>query len=399
MTKHNWQTKIFDREIGPIRPPNEFDSLLIRVIRNCPWNRCAFCPLYGQEKFSKRELQDILREIDEISRAITKIIDISKNLETESYRNFKYRGNPQLGSKISQETVRELYYKDRELSRIAFWLYWGGKKVFLQDADALVIPPEELQVILNHIKYKLPTVTEVTAYSKGRTLAKRSLDTLQKLRENGLSRIHMGLETGSDTVLNMVNKGVTKAEQKQGAKKAVQAGFTLTQYVLLGLGGREYSSEHAKETSQVINAASPSFVRMRTLSISPNTELHDLVQQGKLTPLNDDEIVQEKREIIKNIDTSSFLTCDHRLNLLENLKGQLPEDKEKLLLKIDAYLKLNKEERQNFQLGRRLGFYKQFKDMERDSLYDKVKSIQNKLKQDGISIESVVEQQKQKLLM
>ena len=41
-----------DIEIGPIRPPSESNSLLIRVTRGCHWNKCYFCGLYKSMQFS-----------------------------------------------------------------------------------------------------------------------------------------------------------------------------------------------------------------------------------------------------------------------------------------------------------------------------------------------------------
>jgi len=60
-------------EQGPIRPPAEASSLLIRVARNCPWNRCTFCPLYKEKPFSIRPLEHILRDIDTVHEFVTQI--------------------------------------------------------------------------------------------------------------------------------------------------------------------------------------------------------------------------------------------------------------------------------------------------------------------------------------
>ena len=58
-------------EQGPIRPPSESGSLLIRITRNCPWNRCTFCGLYKGELFSQRPVAHVLQDIDTL-RAVLK---------------------------------------------------------------------------------------------------------------------------------------------------------------------------------------------------------------------------------------------------------------------------------------------------------------------------------------
>ncbi len=392
------QSAKINRELGPIRPPSEFDSLLLRVVRNCTWNRCLFCPLYDQENFDKRNVQEVLTEIDDISREIQNIIKWDGHIRhTKSTRTTDF--SP--GAKISKHTVSSLYSINSSLSQIAYWLYMGGKKVFLQDADALVIPPHELITILNHISNKLPTVTNITCYSRSKTLTNRDSSDLSKFQLAGLSRIHMGLESGNDQVLKLMNKGVSTKEQIAGGIKTVSSGITLTMYVILGLGGRELSKEHAKDTAYVINQVNPNFVRLRTLSIPPNGPLHRLITEGEFTPLNDDEIITEQRELIKNLNCNTFLTCDHRLNLFEGLKGQLPVQKQSLIKYIDSYLSMPFEKRLNYQLGRRMGVYRNLSDMSRISLYQQVS---NKIDDLGgydypDAIERHIEQLKQRLLL
>jgi radical SAM superfamily enzyme YgiQ (UPF0313 family) len=200
-------------------------------------------------------------------------------------------------------------------------------------------------------------------------LARKPVEDLKRLKEAGLNRIHVGLESGSDEVLSYVNKGVTAKQQIEGGRRVVAAGIELSEYVMPGLGGKRLSREHALETARVLNAIDPHFIRIRSLAIPAETRLREKWERGEFERLSDEEIVRELRLFFEHLDgINSYVASDHILNLLEDLEGKLPEAKPALLSVIDRFLSLPREERLLFQLGRRLGLFRSLSDREDSEL-------------------------------
>ncbi|MCS7280064.1 MAG: radical SAM protein [Desulfobacterota bacterium] len=293
-------------EQGPIRPPSEATSLLVRVTRNCPWNQCIFCPAYKGTKFSRRTVEEVKRDIDEMA---------------EEYEQF---------------------------SRAVL-------TVFLQDADSLIIKTEDLIEILSHIKKRFPTVRRITSYARATTLRKKSLEELRMLRAAGLNRIHVGMESGSEEVLRLVKKGITKEDIIEGGLKAKDAGMELSEYIMPGLGGKLLSETHAKETAEVLNIIEPHFIRVRTFAIHPLSPLARMAKEGTFIPLNDEEIVREIKLLLENLKEmrSYFSSGDFSLNLLMELDGYLGEKKREMLDLIDRYLSLDDTKKKVYSLIRR----------------------------------------------
>jgi radical SAM superfamily enzyme YgiQ (UPF0313 family) len=257
--------------------------------------------------------------------------------------------------------------------QIALWLYNGGKNVFLQDGDNLILKTDQLVEILNHLKNTFPFIERITTYSRSKTVSKKTIEELQDLNRAGLSRIHIGLETGYDPLLQSIKKGVTAQEHIEAGKKVKGSGISLSEYVILGLGGKGMWREHAIETAKVLNQINPDFIRVRTLKVLKTMLLYQKIEKGEFIPLNDDEIVEEERLLIEHLEgvTSTFVS-DHILNLLQEVEGKLPEEKEKMLKLIDRYLALPKEEKNNFRLGRRAGVYHSVEDLAKPELRNQV---------------------------
>jgi radical SAM superfamily enzyme YgiQ (UPF0313 family) len=245
--------KLKQYEQGPIRPPSEASSLLVRLTRNCPWNRCLFCPVYKEEKFSRRSLPEIKEDLEAIFSAVDLIKYISVSL------GFSGEVNRQVAALIQSEHP--------ELFQVALWLYRGGETVFLQDGDSLMLPVAQLEEILGLLTEKLPTVNRITSYARSRTILRRSVEDLSRLKKAGLSRIHIGLESGNDKVLEFMKKGVTGAQHIEAGLKVKAAGLSLSEYVMPGLGGTTYWREHAIDTARVLNKIDPHFIRLRTLAV------------------------------------------------------------------------------------------------------------------------------------
>jgi hypothetical protein len=277
---------------------------------------------------------------------------------------------------------------------VAAWAYGGKGTVFIQDANSLLLETSVLVAALTHLRETVPGVKRVTSYARSQTLARKSLEEIQALRAAGLDRIHVGMESGSDAVLAFMRKGATAAQQVDAGRKVVQAGITLSEYIMPGLGGKKWTREHALETARMLNAIDPHFIRLRSLRVPTHVPLHEDVQAGRFVPLSDDETVQEIRLLLESLEgIHSTLTSDHIMNLLEEVSGKLPEDKEAMLAVIDRYLALSDEDRQLFRLGRRGGALHALGDLSNPAMRARLERARRDLETEaGANIETIVKE-------
>ena len=316
-------------ETGPIRPPSEAMSLLVRVSRNCPWNKCAFCPVYKGQRYSKRSVADVHADLDELERI--------------------HGAAP--------------------------------RTVFLQDADPLLTRPE------------------ITTYARSRTLSRRRPEDLRAIREAGLDRVHVGLESGSDRVLALIDKGATKADHIAAGRKAKDAGFELSEYVMPGLGGRALSDEHADQTADAIAAIEPHFVRLRTTAVAPGTPLAEMEAAGEWEPLTEIGTVEEIRRFLGGLEgVTTRIESDHSLNLLMDLRGDLPEDWEKLVGMIDEFLARPESERTLFVLGRRMGHMLRLAQLDRPGVRDELVRVRDEIEAQGYDVDEVFAELRKRLV-
>jgi radical SAM superfamily enzyme YgiQ (UPF0313 family) len=242
-----------------------------------------------------------------------------------------------------------------DLAQVATFLADGGRNVFLQDANSLVMPADDLTAALETLGQTFPTIERITSYARSHTLTRRKPEQLQRLRQAGLNRIHVGLESGSDEVLRLVSKGVDAARHVEAGLRVKAAGMELSEYLMPGLGGRARWREHAVESARVLSAIDPHFIRLRTTAVAPGTGLERMAAEGTFEPMDDEEVVAEIRLFIEELEATSLLRSDHILNLLQELEGELPADKPRLLAIIDRFLGLPGDERRAFVLARRAG--------------------------------------------
>jgi radical SAM superfamily enzyme YgiQ (UPF0313 family) len=215
---------------------------------------------------------------------------------------------------------------------------WDGKRVFLQDGDALVYPFSKLKEVLQYLNEKLPSVERIGTYATPQDILRRSRDQLRELKGLKLSIFYMGVESGDDKVLQNVMKGVKRQESVEAGKKAKEAGITLSVTVILGLGGVEGSEEHALETAEILTEIDPDYAGALTLTLVPGTPLYEEWQQGKFHPISPFRSLEELRIIIENSSfTDCFFSSMHAYNYI-SVRGKLPQDKERMLRELEAVL-------------------------------------------------------------
>jgi biotin synthase-like enzyme len=364
----------FSFEQGPIRPPNEARSLLLRVTRNCPWNQCLFCPVYKRSKFS-------LRTVEEIREDIQTAKDTADEIKALSWKlGFRGDVNDQVISAIFNSPNYSNAYRS-----IAIWLYYGTGACFLQDADNLVMKSKDLVEVLNFLREKFPQITRVTTYSRSRTIVRKSVESLKAIRKAGLDRVHVGLETGYDPLLKLMKKGVTGAQHVEAGRKVLEAGMELSEYVMPGLGGQGLWREHAVATAKVLNQINPHFIRLRSLRVPDRVPLSEKLKNGEFEMQTDDMLAEEVKLFIETLDgITSMVTSDHIMNLLEEVTGKLPEGKEEMLGVIKKYQELPDSERLIYRVGRRGGAYRSTDDLRRDPVaYEKIKNLVRDLEAKG----------------
>ena len=350
-------------EQGPIRPPSEAGSLLIRITRNCPLNRCTFGPVYKKSDFSLSPVAHVLEDIDAVHRYVKAI-----------------RESGSRSGRIFPDDIVRMTAADGPEDRIALnaalhWASSGMRSIFLQDANSLIIKPERLIEILTHLKACFPWVDRITSYGRSHTIARISDENLALMAEAGLSRIHIGMESGSDKVLTMVKKGVDKATQIKAGKKIKKAGIDLSEYIMPGLGGRQLSTDHALESADALNQINPDFIRLRTLAIPNHVELYQDFVSGDFEKISDLEAARELLVFLEALDgITSTIKSDHILNLFENLEGTYPQDKEKMVTILKTFFDLEPKEQMIYIVGRRMGMFRGVGDLQDQGKRNHVKS-------------------------
>jgi len=291
-------------DFPPFRPPNEANSLLLRVTRGCPWNRCTFCSMYKTIKFEVRDLGEVQTDI---------------------------------------EMAKELYG-----DRI--------RTVFIGDSNSLLVKTQILVQVLNSLFSSFPHIERVTSYARAKTIAKKPVEDLEKIYQAGLTRLHVGLETGDRELLKEIEKGATPEEMIGAGRKAKQAGFEYSLYVLLGIGGEEKWESHAKGTAEVLNQIDPHFIRVRTFIPQPGSPLYDAMMEGRFRSASPETILKENKLLLEELQVSSQFLSDHISNLLP-LYGKLPGEKERMVQMIDDALKGLREDaslREEMEMRRHL---------------------------------------------
>ncbi len=339
-------------EQGPIRPPSEAGSLLIRLTRNCPWNHCTFCPVYKGTTFSLRPVDHVLKDIDLVRGYVEKLAAVGHQ------------------GPFTRESIAPVLDSTGSHDMDAFhaamnFVQNGMESIFLQDANSLIMKPEDLITVLRHIKACFPEVKRITSYARSHTVSRISDTHMAEIAEAGLSRIHIGMESASDKVLERIRKGSTKAMHIEAGLKVRKAGIELSEYVMPGLGGTDLSREHALETADALNRINPEFIRLRSLAIPTHVPLFEDYRAGDFIPCPDIQVAEEILLFLESLDKiTSTVKSDHVLNLFQDVEGTLPHDKPRMTGIIRSFLALPVQERLVVHVGRRLGLIRSEADMD-----------------------------------
>jgi radical SAM superfamily enzyme YgiQ (UPF0313 family) len=268
-----------------IRPPSEADSLILQVTVGCSHNKCIFCPAYKEKRFRIKSFDEIKEDIDEAS----------------IYSHYP-------------------------------------RRVFLADGDALIIPQQRLLEIIRYLNEKLPKLRRIGIYGNAKSILRKSVDQLKELKGNKLSIIYLGIESGDETTLEYVRKGVTYEKMVEAARRVKEAGIKLSVTVLLGVAGMDRSIIHAKETARILTDIRPDHIGALTLMIIPEAPLYRMLKMGEFTLHSPFELLQELRTMIAESDLHNCLFFSNHASNYLPIKARLPKDKVSSLKLIDEVL-------------------------------------------------------------
>lgn len=272
--------------IGKVyRPPSEWRSLIVQATVGCSHNDCGFCTMYKEDTFYPQREEVLFKGLE----------DESKN-------------------------------------------YNGYEKVFLADGNALCLSTFRLLRIINKINELFPNVKRVSSYARASDVLAKDKKELEMLKEAGLELLYMGMESGSDKILDKLNKGENSSQYIEAVKLLKEVGIKTSVTLILGIGGKEDSEEHALESAKLISQISPEYLSFLTLYLEPNAPLLKEVEKGNLTLLNPKEILEELKLFLQEVNCGpTVFRCNHASNYAP-LAGDLPQDKEKLIASIDKTL-------------------------------------------------------------
>lgn len=278
------------------RPPSEANSFLLQVTVGCAHNTCTFCTMYHDVKFRIRSLEEIFADIDEVARS-------------------------------------------------SYGKYYG--RAFLASGDALVMPTDSLLKVLAKLRLRFPNLSRVSSYATTQDILRKSPEELKALRDLGLKMLYVGVESGSDTVLSRVKKGVKADQIIEAAKKLKEAGIKNSLTLISGLGGKELLEEHAIQSAKLISQIKPEFCSFLALQIFPDTPLYKDIVAGIFQTISSEEVLDEMILFLQNVDSEATVFRSNHASNLVALRGTFNSDIP-LLLKV---LKEAKDKKDYFEFS------------------------------------------------
>lgn len=286
-----------------IRPPSEHASYYLPLTSGCSNNSCAFCA-FSFTTLGIRDLDDVKREIDAMS------------LYAKS--RMWMAGQPDIVYAILRQ--------------------WDGKRVFLQDGDALVYPYPRLMEALQYLNAKFPALERIASYATPQDVLRRSVQELRDLKKQKLGILYMGVESGDDDVLKKIRKNVSHDQMVEAAKKVKASGILLSVTVILGLGGVAGSEKHALETARILTEMDPDYAGALTLTLIPETELYREWESGRFEMITPFDSLRELKTMVEHSTFSNcFFSSMHASNYF-SIRGSMPKDKGKILRQLQALL-------------------------------------------------------------
>jgi histone acetyltransferase (RNA polymerase elongator complex component) len=346
-------------ESGPMGAIGESGSLMFRVNRNCPWNRCLFCPVYKNERFSSRSVEELKRDIDAISRTRDLIVDTAGSIDANNVITSELlyevvERNPQIYGAIDAQPSFEEQMARGCLGRTANWISYGAKRVFLQDADALAMKVSGLAETLDYLKRSFPSIDTITCYARSKSCARRSDEELIALKRAGLTWCFIGVESGCDAVLEYMKKGATRKDHIEAGRKLSLAGIDMAAFVMPGLAGCEQllSKTHIADTVSVLNEMRPQEIRVRSLAVLQKAPLFRRWESGEFVAPTEDSLVAEMQLLLEGIKVDCTIEALQMTNPVINLKGPIGAKRRTALKQIGEYRALTPIERARFNLER-----------------------------------------------
>ena len=286
-----------------IRPPSEHASYYLPLTSGCSNNSCAFCA-FSFTTLGIRDLDDVKREIDAMS------------LYAKS--RMWMAGQPDIVYAILRQ--------------------WDGKRVFLQDGDALVYPYPRLMEALQYLNAKFPALERIASYATPQDVLRRSVQELRDLKKQKLGILYMGVESGDDDVLKKIRKNVSHDQMVEAAKKVKASGILLSVTVILGLGGVAGSEKHALETARILTEMDPDYAGALTLTLIPETEIYKEWESGRFEMITPFDSLRELKTMVEHATFSNcFFSSMHASNYF-SIRGSMPKDKGKILRQLQALL-------------------------------------------------------------
>ena len=288
---------------GIIRPPSEHASYYLPLTSGCSNNSCSFCA-FSFLNLGIRELDEVKQEIDAMSLYMNQRMWVA--------------GMPDIVYEILHD--------------------WNGKRVFLQDGDALIYPYPKLMEALQYLNQKFPAIERIASYATPQDILRRSLKELKALKEQKLGILYVGVESGDDEVLQKIQKNANHQQMVEAAKKVKEAGILLSVSVILGLGGIRGSEKHALETAKILTEMDPDYAGALTLTLIPETELYKELQRGEFELITPFDSLRELKTIVENSTFSNCLFSSMHASNYYAIRGSMPKDRDKVLKQLNTLL-------------------------------------------------------------